>query len=318
MNKISDSTLQYRLEAKMYFIFIFLQFVFTQDVVYFDGYRAMHHLYYQCSFGPRFPGSEGHKIFSDSLKVFLDNLADMNLVFRDTITNPLSKDQVEITNFHVRFNPRSSNRIMILAHWDTREFADKDSNFNKIDLPAPIGANDGASGVAILMTLAEMLSNNPPTNIGVDLLFLDAEDMGIYNNPDTWALGAKSFSKDIKKPLPKYAICLDMVGDKNQEFFIERFSYEYAPDIVNKVWRLANELGYSQFKYILGQGIIDDHYILYKETGIPSIDIIDFQYPDNTKNYWHTIEDTPDKCSASSLEAVGTVIATLIYKEDHR
>ena len=91
-----------------------------------------------------------------------------------------------------------------------------------------------------------------------------------------------------------------MVGDKNQEFFIERFSYEYAPDIVNKVWKLANQLGYDQFKHVLGQGIIDDHYILYKETGIPSINIIDFQYPDNTKNYWHTIEDTPDKCSAES------------------
>ena len=300
------------------YIIFFLQFIFNQDTVYFDGDRAMEHLNYQCSFSPRFPGSEGHKRFADSLNIFLDNHADMSLVFKDTITNPLTKKQVEITNFHARFNPRSSNRIMILAHWDTREFADKDSNYNKIDLPAPIGANDGASGIAILMTLAEMLSKSPLFNIGVDLLFLDAEDMGVYSKSDTWALGAKSFSKHIKHPFPIYAICLDMVGDKNQEFLIERFSYQYAPKIVDKVWKLANQLGYDQFKYKLGQAIIDDHYVLYKHTGIPSINIIDFEYPDNTTNYWHTIEDTPDKCSPKSLESVGTVIATLIYNEDIR
>ena len=300
------------------YILILSQLIFSQDVVYFNGNRAMEHLNYQCSFGPRFPGSSGHDDFADSLKLFLDNLVEVNLVYNDSIINPLTNKEVEITNFLARFNPRSSDRIMFLAHWDTREFADKDSNFNKIELPSPIGANDGASGIAILMTLAEMLSKNPPSNIGVDLLFLDAEDMGLYGDSNTWALGAKSFSKHIKNPLPKYAICLDMVGDKNQEFLIEKFSYNIAPDVVRKVWGLANQLGYNQFKYIMEKAIIDDHYVLYKETGIPSIDIIDFQYPDNTKNYWHTIEDTPDKCSAKSLEAVGTVIATLIYSEDQK
>ena len=281
-------------------------------MVYFDGAKAMDHLKYQCSFGPRFPGSEAHDDFADSLKVFLDNLAEMNLVYKDSVLNPLTGENVEITNFHVRFNPRASNRIMFLAHWDTREFADKDSSFNlESNRLSLVGANDGASGTAVLMTLAEMLSETPPINIGVDLLFLDAEDMGTYGNPDTWAIGAKVFSKYLKKPLPKYAICLDMIGDKNQEFFIEQFSYRYADEIVGKVWGLAHELGYNQFKSILGNQIIDDHYVLFKNTGIPSIDIIDFNYP-----YWHTTQDTPDKCSAESLEAVGTVISTLIYRED--
>ena len=295
---------------------VITNFTFNQDIVYFNGSRAMEHLNYQCSFGPRFVGSDTHDQFADSLKSFLDKLSNMNLVFKDSVINPLTNKKVEITNFHVRFNPRSSDRIMLLAHWDTREFADKDSNYNKIKLPPVLGANDGASGVAILMTLAEMLAANPPINIGVDLLFLDAEDMGIYNDSETWALGAKSFAKNIKKPLPRYAICLDMVGDSDQEFFIEQFSYRYAPKIVHKVWGLANELGYNQFKYVLGQKIVDDHYILFRETGIPSINIIDFQYPNSNKNYWHTTEDTPDKCSAKSLESVGTVIATLIYRED--
>jgi len=300
------------------FVLVFiLQFIFAQDAVYFNGDRAMELLEYQCSFGPRYPGSEGHNKFQDSLKIFLDELADMTIVYKDSIINPISKKKVEIVNFLSRFNPRASERIMFLAHWDTREVADKDKNYDKLNPIPVIGANDGASGVAVLMTLAEILSKNPLTKIGVDLLFLDAEDMGLYNKPDTWALGAKSFSKEIKNPLPKYAVCLDMVGDADQEFLIEQFSYMYAPEIVNKVWSLANELGYHQFKYVIGQRIIDDHYVLYSHTGIPSIDIIDFQYPNNNKNFWHTIEDTPDKCSAESLGAVGTVVATLIYREDN-
>ncbi len=302
----------------MLFVLVFiLQFIFAQDAVYFNGDRAMELLEYQCSFGPRYPGSEGHNKFQDSLKIFLDELADMTIVYKDSIINPISKKKVEIVNFLSRFNPRASERIMFLAHWDTREVADKDKNYDKLNPIPVIGANDGASGVAVLMTLAEILSKNPLTKIGVDLLFLDAEDMGLYNKPDTWALGAKNFSKYIKNPLPKYAVCLDMVGDADQEFLIEQFSYMYAPEIVNKVWSLANELGYHQFKYVIGQRIIDDHYVLYSHTGIPSIDIIDFQYPNNNKNFWHTIEDTPDKCSAESLGAVGTVVATLIYREDN-
>ena len=298
----------------IFLLLTFIQFSYSQELVYFDGTRAMEHLEYQCNFGPRFPGSEGHDNFADSLKVFLDNLVEMNLVYKDSITSPISNEFVEITNFHVRFNPRASDRILFLAHWDTREFSDKDD----LDLRSEpvIGANDGASGTAILMTLAEMMSKNPPINIGVDLLFLDGEDMGTYGDPDSWALGAKMFSKDIKEPLPKYAICLDMVGDREQEFFIEGFSYRYAPEIVKKVWSLANNLGYTQFKYSLGQQIVDDHYVLFKNTGIPSIDIIDFNYPNASENYWHTTRDTPDKCSAESLEAVGTVISTLIYNED--
>ena len=120
------------------YILILSQLIFSQDVVYFNGNRAMEHLNYQCSFGPRFPGSSGHDDFADSLKLFLDNLVEVNLVYKDSIINPLTNKEVEITNFLARFNPRSSDRIMFLAHWDTREFADKDSNFNKIELPSPI------------------------------------------------------------------------------------------------------------------------------------------------------------------------------------
>jgi glutaminyl-peptide cyclotransferase len=299
----------------IFIITIFIHLLIAQEAVYFDGSRAKDLLDYQCDFGPRYPGSRGHDDFADSLKTFLDNLVEMNLVYKDSIYSSVGDKIVEITNFHARFNPRASERILFLAHWDTREFADKDKNIESRSMPV-IGANDGASGTAILMTLAEMLSNNPPINIGVDLLFLDGEDMGTYGDSETWALGAKSFSKNIKKPFPKYAICLDMVGDRDQEFLIEGFSYRYAPEIVRKVWELANNLGYNQFKYSLGQQIIDDHYVLFQNTGIPSIDIIDFQYPNASDNYWHTIHDTPDKCSSESLEAVGTVIATLIYHED--
>ena len=121
----------------------------------------------------------------------------MNIVYQDTIFSPISNKKVQITNMLARLNPRASNRIMFLAHWDTREFADKDENIDFRKRPV-LGANDGASGVSVLMTLAEMLSDNPPINIGVDLLFLDAEDMGTYGDPDSWGLGTKSFSKHLK------------------------------------------------------------------------------------------------------------------------
>ena len=168
-------------------LFIFFQYLIGQDAIYFSGNRAMEHLEYQCSFGPRYPGSEGHKEFSDSLILFLNKLTKMNLVYKDSVINPITNEKIEITNILSRFNPRSSDRIMIMAHWDTREIADKDSNYNKLTLAAPLGANDGASGVAILMTLAEMLSKTPLINLGVDLLFVDAEDLGLYGKSDRLA-----------------------------------------------------------------------------------------------------------------------------------
>ena len=297
-------------------LLIFLQCLVAQDAIYFNGNRAMEHLEYQCSFGPRYPGSEGHKKFSDSLISFLNNIADMNLVYKDSIINPITNNKIEITNILSRFNPRSENRIMIMAHWDTREIADKDSNYNIVPLEAPLGANDGASGVAIILTLAEILSKHPVLNIGIDLLLVDGEDQGVSGNSESFGIGTQLFSKHIPNPRPEFAICLDMVADTEQHFLMEQFSLMQAPNIVEEIWTLANDLGYFQFEKKIGYAIMDDHYYLYKHAQIPAIDIIDFDYPNKEINYWHTINDTPDNCSSESLKTVGIVMTHYIYGKD--
>jgi len=204
---------------------------------------------------------------------------------------------------------------MLMAHWDTREFADQDPDINNHKLPI-IGANDGASGVAVLLTVAEILYNLPPLNIGIDLLFIDGEDQGRSGDPESFGLGTQAFAKHVPDPRPQFAICLDMVADYEQHFPIEHFSLKQAPEVVQAIWSLANELGYTQFENRIGNAIMDDHYFLYKYAKIPAIDIIDFDYPNSEINYWHTISDVPKHCSTKSLEAVGNVITQFIYLQD--
>ena len=298
-------------------IFILFNILYSQETMYFDGSKAMDYLEYQCSFGPRYPGSEGHAKFGTSLEEFLKERADFVHVFRDSALSQIDEKKVELKSIIARFNPSSKYRIMVMAHWDTRRYADMETDKERSTEPV-LGANDGASGVAVLMSLSDILKENKLHNIGVDLLFIDGEDMGVSGNPDSWAVGTQYIAKNMLNPYPEFAICLDMIGDKNQKFYIEGFSYMYAPELVDRVWTLANNLGYSQFVNQVGKPIIDDHYALMKSTGIPAINIIDFEYPSATENYWHTTHDTPDKCSASSLESVGTVITTLIYTEENK
>jgi len=199
-----------------------------------------------------------------------------------------------------------------MAHFDTRDRADKDSNPNNHNKPI-MGANDGASGVALLMELSKMINKNPLKNIGIDILLVDAEDMGTSGNPDEWGLGTQSFVKQYKGLLPKSAICVDMIADKNPIFKIEGFSYNYAKDLVYEIWSIANELGHKEFVWQLTTPIYDDHYYYYKGTNVPSIDIIDFDYPQ-----WHTIDDTVENCSPKGLKIVGNVILEYIKRKDSR
>ena len=204
---------------------------------------------------------------------------------------------------------------MLMAHWDTREIADKDKNPDNHNKPI-LGANDGASGTAALMVLSEIISDNQLNNIGIDLLFIDGEDMGKSGDIENFCIGTTKFCEVLPNPTPQYAICLDMVADKEQEFLIEHFSLKQAPELVQTIWGLANNLGYTQFQNRLGYAIMDDHYYLYKYAQIPAIDIIDFDYPNSEVNYWHTLQDIPENCSTESLEAVGTVITQFIYRQD--
>ena len=297
------------------FILILMAFCFGQNPPQFDGKRAMDLLITQCAFGPRFPGSNGHTQMNKFMENFLYPLSDSLYIMDEKISHPYERRYITLTNYLSRYNVDAAYRIMLMAHWDTREFADQDLNPENRSLPI-LGANDGASGVAVLLTLAEILHTLPPLNIGVDLLFVDGEDMGKSGDPDKFGLGTQAFAKHVLEPRPQFAICIDMVADQEQHFPIERFSLQQAPDIVQSIWTLANDLGYPQFENRIGPAVMDDHYYLYKYAKIPAIDIIDFEYPNKDVNYWHTLQDIPENCSTESLEAVGTVMTHFIYKVD--
>ena len=296
-------------------LIIFIGSLISQDTPFFDGNLAYTFLKEQCDFGPRFPGSLGHEKTKEYYINYLTKKSHKLEIMNERIKHPYKDQFIDLTNLMARFYPDRQNRIMFMAHWDTREIADKDpikANQNKPIL----GANDGASGISILMVLADLLLNNPLNKIGVDLLFIDGEDMGKSGDLSGFGLGTLEFTKNMPIPLPRYAICLDMVADSEPSFYLEPFSLQQAPQLVYKVWNIANNLGYSEFKTRIGQPVYDDHRVLFLNSGIPSIDIIDFEYPNSDTNYWHTLSDIPENCSSRTLEIVGNVVTSLIFIED--
>ncbi|NUN69979.1 MAG: M28 family peptidase [Bacteroidetes bacterium] len=276
---------------------------------HFDGDRAFRYLKAQTDFGPRNPNSPGHRAcmayLENELKRFT---ADVTL---QRFTHKGYNETLQLANVIARFNPGAATRVLLVAHWDTRPRAEEDPDPAARNRPI-LGANDGASGVAVLLELARMFKENPPP-IGVDILLTDGEDYGDAQkdgNNDLYFLGARHFART--KPAsytPQYGILLDMVGDRDLQLPLEQNSMRFAPQLMDIVWSTAEENGITQFIRVPGEAISDDHLPL-NEAGIPTIDIIDFQYP-----YWHTQQDTPDKCSPQSLAAVGTVVADVIYNK---
>ncbi len=287
-----------------------------QQVPYFDGSRAFELLEKQVALGPRFPGSPGHAALVSLLTDYLEPRAHELKIQTTSRSHPYQDGPLPITNILARFNPTARKHVLLLAHYDTRAIADQDPDPGNRSKPI-LGANDGASGVAVLLMLADIFARDVPP-IGVDLLFVDAEDVGRSGDLENFSLGTKAFLPEMNELLggvrPQYAVLVDMVGDAELTLPMEYNSWRDARKLVNRIWNLARELGYSQFRFEMGAQIYDDHVPLL-EAGIPAVDIIDFDYPNTEKNYWHTLEDTPDKCSAGSLEAVGTVLTTLIYSE---
>jgi glutaminyl-peptide cyclotransferase len=211
-----------------------------------------------------------------------------------------------MANVVARFNLKARDRLLFAAHWDTRPIADQDPDPAFRDKPIP-GADDGASGVAVLMELANVLSRHAPP-IGVDLVFFDGEDYG----PDEMYLGAEHFAANLPPGYqPLYGILLDMVGDQHPVFLQEASSLQEAPEVVARVWNVAEQMGYgSYFPRQKGMAIEDDHLPLNR-AGIRTIDVIDFDYgPDN--RYWHTHLDDLQHVAPSGLGVVGSVLLKLV------
>ena len=278
----------------------------------FNAKRAFSYLTEQTSFGPRNPGSTGHERCLQYLQKSLQGLASTTELQAFTVDG-YDGEKLNLTNVFSSFNPSATNRILLIAHWDTRPRSDEDKDPRKQNLPV-LGANDGASGVAVLIELANELKASPPP-IGVDILLNDGEDYGKPSDLDKYFLGTRYFAKHLKPDYhPQFGILLDMVGDSNLEIMKEPISMRYAPEVVDMVWSAARSLGMYQFTENVQRTVLDDHVPL-NEAGIKTIDLIDFDYPDASNRYWHTTEDTPDKCSPASLEAVGRVLLEVIYHQ---
>jgi len=274
----------------------------------FDGEAAYRAVETQVAFGPRVPGTPGHAAEAAWLDSLLQPLADTLIVQRWTHITARG-DSLPLVNFLARFNPAAGERILFLAHWDTRPVSDGPASR---DSAAPVpGANDGASGVALLLGVAAALRRAPPS-IGVDLLFVDGEDYGVFADERDVLIGSRHYAANMPSgALPMYAVLFDMVGDKDLQIYQEGNSLTGAPEVVDLVWSVARDAGHGNLFIPAPRHTLTDDHISLQARGIRAIDVVDFDYL-----YWHTPDDTPDKVSAHSLRAVGEVALALVARSE--
>lgn len=269
-----------------------------------SGERAWQHLVAQVNAGPRVPGTPPHAKTLAYLESELRKTGARVTVDRFTITK--DGKSYPLANVYADFGPVADRpEGMLAAHWDTRPIAEEDPRPENRTRPIP-GANDGASGVAVLLEVARHLGDRPPQK-PVRLAFWDGEDLG--TSDATMFYGSRWYVRH--RPLPRWGLLLDMVGDADLRIPQEAYSAHYAPDLTRRVWDTAHRLGYAAtFPQLQGPPIRDDH-VPFLERGVPFVDLIDFDYP-----YWHTLEDTPAHCSPRSLEIVGNVVLRVVRDLD--
>jgi Zn-dependent M28 family amino/carboxypeptidase len=289
----------------------------------FDADSAYHFIEQQVLFGPRVPNSKEHLACSEYLIEELKNFG-AEVIVQEAKVQSFDDKTLNIRNIIGQFQPEKSDRILLFAHWDSRPFADYDSDENLRDTPID-GANDGASGVGLLLEIARHLKENP-VNSGIDIIFFDAEDYGIPDHknvnykPETWCLGSQYWGKNPHKNgyYARYGILFDMVGAPNAQFYKEQYSIYFASSIVDKIWNTAAQIGYGQwFNPNRGGMITDDHVYVNKYLKIPCVDIIQHD-PETDTNfgfYWHTHDDTMENIDKNTLKAVGQTVMEVIYKE---
>ena len=275
----------------------------------FDGQRAFGYLQHQAEAGPRIPGTPPHEQIGDWIAAQLRGTAD-TLIVQEIPHRPPNGATLTMHNYLARFRPEAAERILFLAHWDTRPMADQSANLAAQRMPVP-GANDGASGVAVLLGVADVLKTKPPT-VGVDLLFVDGEDFGSFADSTQVLIGSRWFAAHQPAGYPPlYAVLFDMIGDKDLRIGYEGNSQAFAPEVVSLVWRTAANLGYGNVFIPQVESTLTDDHTALQAVGIHAIDVVDFNYGPNN-SYWHTTDDTIDKVSANSLQIVGDVAMALV------
>lgn len=285
----------------------------------FNPDTAYNYIQEQVSFGSREPNSIAHKECSKFLITTLSKFAD-SVITQNTVVKRFDGKELKITNIIGQFSPKKNNRLLLCAHWDSRFIADNDSL--NTDMPI-LGANDGGSGVGVLLEIARNIYLSNP-ELGVDIIFFDAEDqgepLGSSSSPDSWCLGSQYWAKNphTEDYFARYGILLDMVGGKNAMFTKEGTSMYFASNIVNKVWKTAGKLGFSSyFVYEETSQITDDHYYINIIRKIPTIDIIEHDFSTKTKfnKHWHTHADDMNNIDKNTLYAVGQTVLNVIYNE---
>ncbi len=285
----------------------------------FNADSAFNFIAKQLSFGPRVPNTSSHETCGFWLTGKLKSYTPSVHVQTLNITAHDGKN-LRGKNIIATFNPGAKNRIMISAHWDSRPVADKDPDPLRHSEAVP-GANDGGSGVAVILEIARQIALKPPA-VGVDLMLWDLEDYGDENTEDSYGLGSQYWSKNLHQPgyKPKYGINLDMVGAAAAQFAREGYSDYHATEVVSNVWNIAAQLGYQNvFVNVQGRPVIDDHMYVNKIAKIPCIDIID-QDPNSGRffTHWHTATDDMESISIPTLKAAGQTILEAIYREKAR
>ncbi len=287
----------------------------NKNIPVFNADNAYNQIKTQVDFGPRSPNTPAHAQALNYFQIELSKYADAVKLQHFTQIG-YNNEVLNLTNIIAEFNPQSSKRIMICAHWDSRPRAEYSKDDDKKNKPIP-GANDGASGCGVILELARILNENP-INYGIDLVLFDGEDYGKENDLDNFCLGSKYFASHLNvRQLPQFAILLDMVGDKEAFFPKEENSLKYARGIVNLIWNAAQQTNSSVFSSEEVSGVYDDHMPL-NNYGIRTVDIIDSDLigddsQTTRRNYWHSDRDNMDNIGKETLKQLGNTLTFLIY-----
>jgi len=292
------------------------------EVPNFEEDSAYNYIAKQVSFGPRVPNTDAHEKCAIFLEKKMQSF-DAEVIIQKGFVTKYDGVKLEIKNIIAQFAPEKKERILLFTHWDSRFIADQCLDSNQVKVPID-GANDGASGVGVLMEIARIIGEHKP-DIGVDIIFFDAEDQGEPSflnkmNEKSWCLGTQYWCNNLHKKnySAKYGISLDMVGSKNAKFAKEDNSRYFEGYLTKNIWKIGQELGYSEyFINELQKGILHDHVFVSQMGGIRSVLIV--EYSSHNKNgfgdFWHTHNDNIDVIDKNTLKAVGQTVLTAIYRE---
>jgi hypothetical protein len=290
----------------------------SYEIPRFDQDSAYQFIKAQVDFGPRVPGSRSHEQCANWLEHKLESFG-LSSVQESFHAVRYDGQKIEGKNIVASLNPKAKKRIFLCAHWDSRFQADHDKDRKNEPI---LGADDGASGVGVALEVARQLAMVKDFKLGLDIVFFDAEDQGEDggSNSDSWGLGAQKWSNLHKGDYsPKYGILLDMVGAKDAQFYREDISVKMAPNVVHKIWKTAERLGFGDlFIAQDGRSVIDDHYFIYRNAGWPVADIIHTKQGQGNGfgAHWHTHGDDMTVIDKGTLRKVGKVVLTVLCEED--